>query len=211
MGWLAQINFRATSGYVTDPEGSTYCLADASTPNDDYPTTRNGWTFGWTSANPPPHYEADRHVGYDARIAGYVGANNGWTFEGTFRLDLPQAGKYAVGWVAGDVEGNASSWGRMEIWDNTTVVDDFEREPPVGRSLGDMEHIDGSWVGRVNWPDANWPITKELEFSSTILQIDYGGFGKAGDTKLTHLYVEQLPSGGAAINACTAADITTIA
>lgn len=92
----AQINFRSTSGYVTDGAGQTYCLGSA----DVYPVTRGGLTFGWILA-----HEADsarnRNAGNDPRLAGQNSATNDGT-PSQFQLDLPASGSYTIHLALGD-------------------------------------------------------------------------------------------------------------
>ena len=101
-------NFRATSGYVTDPAGTTYSIGDA------YPQTRNGITFGWTTA---PTGVRDRSTTVDHRLAGvcFEGSNN----TATFQVDLPAAGTYNIGCADGDAGFNGVG-GIITIFDNTT-------------------------------------------------------------------------------------------
>ena len=103
------INFRATSGYVTDGANETYCLGDV------YPTTRGGVTFGWDASLSGG--TRDRNSGLDRRLAGinYIAAASGQFF----RIDLPSSGSADVHIAAGDAgAGTVKAW---DLQDNTTT------------------------------------------------------------------------------------------
>jgi hypothetical protein len=216
MSWTKGFNCRGTSDYVTDGEGETYVLL-----TDAYPVTRNGVTFGYIQNAdeqgpcPPPHYLGDRHVGYDRRIAGTHGANNGWIWEAVLRVDLPKIGKYAVGFAQGDIEGLPITPFRVVIWDTYLVTQLYEwdqpaaPDPPPG--FGSHMDIEGTWTQRDNWPPQDPIVTQVFEFGTTFFTIDYGGEGSGiGSSLLAHLYLDQLPAEG--IGSTTLiGDITTIA
>lgn len=92
--WRAGINFRATSGYVTDSAQNTYCL------NDVYPVTRGGLTFGWNVAGTGT-VKLDRTTGSGDYYAGINCQQNTGT-QRTFKVDLPAAGRYAIKALFGD-------------------------------------------------------------------------------------------------------------
>jgi hypothetical protein len=91
-----QLNFRSTSGYVTDGAGQTYVLA-----TDTYPTTRGGVTFGWETPGPTGH--ANRSTSLDVRLAG-IGyrVNSSGGAAGIFRVALPATGTYNLRLAMGD-------------------------------------------------------------------------------------------------------------
>lgn len=83
-------NFRASSGYVTDLGNDTYVLlATDGSSGDDYPTTRNGVTFGWTNrANSLSHCGRDRDSGLNAKLAGLHFTNGAGVDTRIFRIDM---------------------------------------------------------------------------------------------------------------------------
>lgn len=104
--FTAIINFRGTSGYVTDGANQTYCLADVS------PTTRGGNTFGWQISG---MNAVDRDNTLDPRFAGinFGGAD--------FLFTLPRTGLFHVNYVLGDAGGFAHTQTAI-VKDNTTTL-----------------------------------------------------------------------------------------
>lgn len=172
------INFRATSGYVTDGAGETYC-----TGFDTYPTTRGGWTFGWESSTANG---LDRNAGGDARLAGicYVLSN-----APTFRLDLPATGSYNVRAALGDYA--SLQWAAWKFQDNSTVF-----ATTTGYTAGGADHYkDPTDVERSS--GADWITNNALvnrTFSSTILRLVADQ--PAAAVVIAHLYAEQVGGGG---------------
>ena len=105
---IASINFRNTSGFVTDGTNETYSLGEA------FPTTRAGVTFGFDYAIPSS--TADRSNTNDPRYAGAV-IENGVGFT----ITLPASGVYKVNVVIGDPFG-FSTTNQFTIYDNTTSL-----------------------------------------------------------------------------------------
>lgn len=144
MALTAAINFRATSGYVTDGTGETYSLGEI------YPVTRGGYTFGWSVDLTGS--SRDRASGNDARLAGLVFTNNTAHY---FRIDLPATGTYDVRVAAGDAAatGNGALW---DLNDTTTVLASLTKD-----SLTAQHFIDATDVDLINtsWPGSNTKIT----------------------------------------------------
>ncbi len=148
------INFRQTSGYVTDGTGETYCLGDV------YPTTRATYTFGWSGAQS----QANRSTTVGPNLAGInYGAN-------TFRIDLPQAGTYKLRIAIGDLF-FAQGPQQVLVKDNSTTLVTL-----TGFSNGD-NFIDASNVSRLvaDWPTQN--VGVNFVFSSTIANFTMNGGG----------------------------------
>src|SRR5262245_61944068 len=154
MSFDVGINFRATSGYVTDGTGETYSLGEA------YPTTRGGATFGWVVDNTAN--SRDRDNTNDRRLAGINFTNSGGRY---FQIDLPAAGTYQVYAAAGD----AGSGGNGALWDfcDTNAV----LASLTGDLIAQNEFKDGSDVQRTAaaWPGSNAPVT--LTFSTTAFRL----------------------------------------
>lgn len=167
------INFRHTSGYVTDGENETYCLHEA------YPVTRGGATFGW---------EADMDAGFDVdsaadrRLAGY---NKRSSVSRGFRLDLPEAGNYRVRLALGQLSAGGSFDVSGSVQDNT-----IDRFTFTDSSVADNSFVDASGTERTStaWPANNSPV--EAIFISTLLRIALVPFTGISDVRLAHLFVE---------------------
>lgn len=103
------LNFRATSGYVTDEANQTYVLGDT------YPTTRGGVTFGFDSALVDG--TRDRSTSVDVRLAGI---NQSPTDSvRNFRVDLSATGDYVICIAAGDAVFSQSNL-YLEVLDDST-------------------------------------------------------------------------------------------
>lgn len=88
---MAILNLRSTEGYVTDDVGQTWG-------NGNYPTTRDGVTFGVTAGS--PEYR-NRETGVDPRIAGILFERPNETLD--YRVDVPTPGVYNVGVIMSDL------------------------------------------------------------------------------------------------------------
>jgi len=123
------INFRLTSGYVSDPTDTTYCIGDA------YPTTRatvgtgQNVTFGWPSSLGANC--RDRSTGVDARLAG----QNQPTSNSNFRIDLPAPGVWTVNLAVGDAAGVKTAFWDILDSDGSTVL----------ASMADTLTTSGQW------------------------------------------------------------------
>jgi hypothetical protein len=111
MAFIIGIDFRATSGFVTD---QTNCFADTGF---SYPTSLGGTNVGWIDT---VQSSVDRNAGIDPRQAG-INYNNNTTH--TYRIDLPATGAYIINFGMGD-SGNFVHPTDLEIFDsdNTTSL-----------------------------------------------------------------------------------------
>lgn len=166
------IDFRATSGFVTDPAGFTFSLGES------YPTTRGGVTFGWESA---PDGTRDRSTMVDHRLAGinFVGDGAGTA---TFRIDLPSSGTYTLHFGGGD-ESGAQGDQLIVVKDNTTTLATIS-----GNILANGTPI----IDAINtqWSNANWPtfnVARSLTFTSTIARFVVGAPAGAGASCLASI------------------------
>lgn len=146
------INFRSTSGYVTDGANEVYCLGD------QYPTTRGGVTFGWSTVVSI----RDRSASVDRRLAGTNFASSIGIY---FRLDLPSAGQYDIHLAVGD----ATNLNRVE-WDLNDTTTNLAQYRNGGNQLV-QQFMDASGVIRevANWPSQEVKITKT--FATTQLRL----------------------------------------
>ena len=182
MSWDKGFDFRATSGYVTDPTDCTYVLADA------YGTVRNGVTFGWEDSI--SGQGRDRVNSVDPRLAGvnYQSNNN---VSKRFRVDLPAAGDYDIRLAVGDAANNANNQ-QWEIYDGSTLLG----------GVGPSSINAGRWLdatGALLYSSALWVannVAVRYTFAGTILRVKIGINASGGLTNLSHLFVSQVAGGG---------------
>src|SRR5689334_11007049 len=136
------INFRHTSGFVTDGTNETYCLHEA------YPTTRGGATFGW-EADMDGGFDMDS--GADRRLAGY---NKRSGVARSFRLDLPAAGTYRVRIASGQLSAGGSFDVSGAVQDGTVNRLTFQ-----DASVADNSFVDAAGYELTS---ANWPANNAL-------------------------------------------------
>ncbi len=172
MSWDKGFDFRATSGLVTDPADCTYVLA-----SDTYPVTRNGVTFGWTVA---PTDSRDRSVDPDPRLCGIIFGNG----NGTFRVDLPSAGTYAIRLAMGDYTATQSDM-TFTIKDDAATVLSYG---PFTTGLSNFFDAVSVEYSPTNWPGSNTPVNQA--FSSTILNLLLGA--ATTNTTIVHVFLSQL-------------------
>lgn len=175
MSW--GIDFRGSSGFVTDPAGTTYCLGDA------YPTTRGGLTFGWetiTFVNP-----LDRDNTVDARLAGINYVLNNVTPQ-TFRVDLPDgAGTRDIRLALGDVP-SGQSVQYAELLDNASTIATINDTD--GTAAGHFDDANVSDFTAAAWPGGN--TARTIATASSILKIRIGANNGTGNaTTLAYLLV----------------------
>lgn len=169
------INFRATSGFVTDGANETYCL-----PTDTYPTTRGGMTFGWESGTISGGL--DRDSGVDRRCAGInYRSNDGTT--ATFRLDLGNTGAADIHLAVGDY-GSDQSDQLVVVKDTNTTVTTINDASISAQRFDDA-------LGAEHTSPANWAANEDPfahTFASTICRLTIGSSGTTS-TCLAHLRV----------------------
>lgn len=179
------INFRATSGFVTDQAGETFSLGE------QYPVTRGGLTFGWATnltAN-----ARDRNSGIDRRLAGLMQLANSLGTTTTFRLDLPNGpGTYTVRLALGDDAANQDI--RVRVRDGTggTVLATIQDS-----TLSASEWFDATGVRRTSaalWVANN--ASTNLTFTANHLILEIGAHPSGlGSSVISHLFVQAVSSG----------------
>lgn len=173
------LNFRETSGFVTDGADETYVLN-----NDGYPKTRNGITFGWDTL---PTGGRDRDSGVDARLAGMNFQNNNGT-QLECRFDLDNAASHDIRAAFGDTSFTQAPL-YTQFKDNTTVF------ATIDDATGTLEneYIDASGVLRTEaaWPGSNVSINRA--FTSTILRVLIGTpDSQALSSVIAHLRLDEI-------------------
>lgn len=178
--WQIGINFRQTSGYVTDGTNETYCVGDA------YSTSRGdcgggvaavfGWESGFSAGN-----TRDRNAVVDRRLAGINFDTT--TVNAVFRLDLPSAGTYEIRLALGDASTSLYKGGLVK--DDTTTVITIAN----GSSGSAAEYYDASDTLRtyLTWPGSN--SAQSVNFSSTILRYAMGA--TASTNVIAHLFAKR--------------------
>jgi hypothetical protein len=147
------INFRNTSGYVTDGTGETYSIN-----GDTYPTVRDSQTFGLSSGTIDT---ANRDSGQDRRIAGINHhANNG--SQSQYRMLLDASGTYDCRIALGDA-GGGQAYQYLQIKDNdsTTLL---TLDISTGTANNEFVDAAGNKWDQADWPGSN--VAVELTFTT---------------------------------------------
>ncbi len=169
MPFDAGINFRASSGFVTDGTNETYCLGGS----DAYPTARGGFTFGWVTSFTDVR---DRNAGVDRRLAGI---NFCPQIGDYFRLDLPSTGNYDIHLALGDDSGgNPVEW---KLQDTTTLLATYTGTP----GSGNFQDASGATLSAANWPGSEAPLANKT-FATTQVRLVANG---TGNNVVAHLRV----------------------
>lgn len=173
------LNFRGLFSFIEDGAGDTFCVGDV------YPTTRVGFTFGFSADR--SSNGRDRNASVDPRIAGLVFQPAGSTVD--FRLDLPETGTYRIRAAFGDTD-NAQEHSVI-FKDDTTS---FATISKVSTSAG--QHLDatGTAYSSANWPTSNSYI--QHTFTSTILRLTLSAADAGAATCIQHLSFELQAGGG---------------
>jgi hypothetical protein len=174
------INFRATSGFVTDASNEVPWLGE------QYPSTKTAGsgqsvTAGWNvdlSSN-----TRDRSASNDRRLAGInfkaVGA--------VFQVDLPSAGTYRVYAAGGDtIDGNGSLW---DLCDNNTVIVSLTKDNMTARTYDDATD---TVCSNSAWPGSNTPQTYAFVSSTFKLKINSAPLS---NNCIAHIRIVQVATG----------------
>ncbi len=172
------IDFRQSSGYVTDPAN---CYGEIST-TANYPTTPTAGSstgVGWETSGVVTR---DRDSADDPRLAGVHAYPNGST--GTYRIDLPAAGTYVITLAIGDAGTNWSGE-TVELFDGATSLGKIVN----AATINDQNFYDASgneWSAAA-WPGSNVTISKV--FATTILRLTLTNTVAGNYTTLAHVFV----------------------
>lgn len=194
-GWTTiSINFRATSGYVTDPANSTYslCNTDASS------VTRGGATFGWTAKYADAERDRSSSVS-DKRFAGVCQRPNTGT-QAVFNLTV-DPGTYTVCVAMGDAD-NDQTYQHVEIYDNTTLRGTMN--DTNGTTTGNFDDSTGTQYSVANYYSSGTCFTNVSLSSGTFVMkvgttsnvggnstpshvtLTYTGSGSSGNLPILH-------------------------
>lgn len=169
------INFRQTSGYVTDGANEDYEITSSS--SESYPhTTAQGNNVGWETVS--INYQTrDRQSGNDPRLAG-VNWND--VVSADFRMDLPSAGNYNVGIAAG--EGNYARDVAFDLYDTSSSLGSLT----TGSTSAAQRFKDAT---NTEYTEVTWPTSQTLvekTFSTTICRFR----APSASQFIAHVYVE---------------------
>lgn len=192
MALIQGINFRGSSGYVTD--GANEYAETATTAN--FPTlTPQGLNVGWEQA---PHSVADWSASYGSKLAGAAKAN-AWAVS-NYLVELPSAGDYEIELALGTNSASPNAV-QSEMYDNATK---FGATIGPDTSVGGGAFYDASGVKRTS--PADWTanaVKVSRTFASTTFKLR---FLSSGNQKLVaHIGVH----GSAPASIDLAADATT--
>lgn len=190
MTFPAGYDFRATSGFVTDPANCTFEIGTTA----NYPRTDAlGNTVGWEDA-PSGTRDRNANAGDAAKVAGVGFYNGGSGNLRRYRIDLPSTGNYSMRCAIGDGNsGSNSNGGKLELFDNVTSLGILVNQ---GGPQNDNQFYDATNVLRTSPTD--WVNNNQLggpfTFASTILRVKLS-YTTASAACIAHLWVES--SGGA--------------
>ena len=170
-GW----DFRATSGFVTDPSYAVFEGGATVFPHTYTNANSESINAGFVSITTTPCDAAptarDRNASNDPRLAGIVfpSGSNGSSTDGQcdFEITLPTTGSYTINLAMGD---GANQQTQFVIFEDNTVT--FASESNV--STGSNSFMDASGVVETA---ANWPstaVTISHTFTSTRFDILIG-------------------------------------
>jgi len=181
-------NLRQTSGYVTDPAGTS---SITTSPETAYPSTRTissvNYTIGYVTDAGAGYYDnggilgfsRDRDSGVDARLAGSFIAPTGARTR--IRIDLPEAGIYDINLAAGDALYSSSQ--TVRIYDTSTLLTTIATNQAV--DAANFMDAQGDIYSAAAWPASNAAL--RLTFATTECRIEYGDVAEASNSSLNHV------------------------
>ncbi len=171
------IDFRNTSGFVTDPTNCTFEIGTTA----NYPrTSAQGNTVGWEDALGAN--TRNRSAAVDARLAGIAFTANGTSKR--YRIDLPSSGWYRITVALGDQ--SSAQTQSATVSDNTTPVSHICSNAATSAA----QFIDA--CGLLRTTVADWTsneVSFVAFFSSTICRITIGDSGASGNSTIAHFRV----------------------
>jgi hypothetical protein len=185
MAFPQGVDFRNTSGYVSDPTNCTYELGASNT---DYPTTTPqgnniGWETGFVAFN-----ARDRDNTLDPRLAGCNFTN---VAQATFRIDLPSSGSYTINLALGD---DFSGWSeKLQVFDGTTSLFTVSGTNSAVSGWGGFDANGNSYTSATAWVSAN-PTAgggtggNSQSFSTTIARFQLGDGSNIAT--LAHIFIK---------------------
>lgn len=177
-------DFRATSGFVTDPSNCFPELGSA------YPSTYGTTTAGWTTLPGGAGNPADRNASNDARLAGIDYASPSDTH--AFRVHLPATGSFTIIVAMGDATGGATNQ-YMTLADGVggTVFDTLTNVVTGNNTFADSA---GNVIAEASFFASQVSITHT--FTNQDLVMTEGNASNAGFSSISFLQVTQNGGGG---------------
>lgn len=179
------INFRASSGFVTDTANNTYNLGEATS------QTRGGLTFQWDSSLAGNARDRTAGANNSFKLAGIVFTSNSGSAQRTLTITLPASGTYDIDLALGDESGSSNNY--CEILDNTTSLITIS-----AASASADSYIDASGVARTR--ASPWETTQvkvQKTFATTTCVVKLGSTSSTtGNSIISHIGFDQVAGGG---------------
>jgi hypothetical protein len=178
MAFPQGVNFRNSSGYVSDVSPDTF---ETSVSNNYPRTTAQGNTVGYTANGGGTMQARNRNSGNDPKLAGCHFIT---TSLALYRIDLPAAGTYRIRLALG--EANYACDISCDILDDFTLLTSI-----TGATGGSNRFLDATGVARTHaaWLSSN--AYYEGTFATTILRVRTNVAGGGTGTH-AHVYVEEV-------------------
>lgn len=116
MSWEAHMVFRRSSEGILDYASTGLITVQSQTfgsPNDTYPTSRDGFTFGLVDG---PYMRASAYyAGAPDRFSGSFRFINSASFAGGVRIDLPTTGDFQIAAGCGRIDSNHPSLAKGDV------------------------------------------------------------------------------------------------
>ena len=171
MAFEQNINFRSTSGYVTDAAKTHVQTAITA----DYPATPaagDSAAVGYTVIGPDGVDSRDRNSGNDARLAGlHFNYGSGVNSVSRYRIDLPAPGDYVISVALGDA--NAGQTTECEVFDDTASLGVLVSGTTSAAQR--FKDATNTQLTETTWPTSAATVTKTFTTSVAIFKLGAGG------------------------------------
>lgn len=187
MAFPQGIDFRATSGFVTDPANCDYEIGTTA----NYPrTTAQGNSVGWEDA---PGGTRNRNAAVDARVAGLHFNGTSILVATRYRIDLPSAGNYKFRAAAGDTSNPSTV--ELELFDDVTSLGNLVTRHTAITSGSFYDATDVQRANAADWVTNN-ALSPSYTFASTICRVKLGLMFATQGCCVAHLWIEAAGGGG---------------
>lgn len=185
MAFPQGINFRATTGYVTDGTNEDYEIGSGSGAANYPRTTAQGNSVGWETTS-STYNERNRNSGNDRRLAGCHFNGSSGAFD--YRVDLSAAGDWDVRLAMGDA--SYAQGAACELFDTSSSLGTLSS----GSTSASQRFKDATGTEYTNatWPGSNTAVTKT--FSTTICRFRTAGVGVTAN--IAHLSLTAAAAAG---------------
>lgn len=155
------LNFRNTSGYVTDPAHTKYVLDDST-----HSVTIDGVTIPLAWSGTPTSYDIDNSV--DARLAGTMYASGMYELS----ITVPAAGVYKIRVGLGAVNFPATE--TLQVCDGTCSSVILTIGPTANGSNSVIDAT-GTDLSAASWPSTNAEATITLTTTTLVFHVPVSG------------------------------------